>query len=260
MTTCPFERIPRVLDFNRTNVSDDPLSEKINALVELVEPREENTRQYLGASAIGSKCLRKVQFDWDPIHPVRFRNVFARGHFFEELTREQLKRAGFLFAPAERLSFEALGGLFRGHAECGPALPGVGYPCLWEHKCLRAKNWRALDRDGLDKAFPQYAAQVAIYQAYRRKRKSRALHGTQRRHLRALAPACPFQCRARAALERSRGHGDRSNPRRRAFAPSDRRPEDWHCRMCGCSEVLAWLNSRPLHEALPIVGDVDEAA
>jgi len=161
-----------MLDFNRANISDEALSAKINALIELVEPREVNVRQYLGASAIGSECLRKVQFDWlcDPIHPVRLRNVFARGHFFEELSRKQLKRAGFLFAPAERLAFEALGGFFRGHADGillgGPALPGVDYPCLWEHKCLCAKNWRALDRDGLAKAFPQYAAQVAIYQAY----------------------------------------------------------------------------------------------
>src|SRR5215471_12630653 len=29
-----------------------------------------------------------------------------------------------------------------------------------------AKNWRAVERDGLEKAFPQYAAQVSLYQAY----------------------------------------------------------------------------------------------
>ena len=33
-------------------------------------------------------------------------------------------------------------------------------------KAIDAKNWRALERDGLDKTFPRYAAQVAIYQAY----------------------------------------------------------------------------------------------
>ena len=40
------------------------------------------------------------------------------------------------------------------------------YPLLWEHKAINAKNWRALERDGLEKTFPQYAAQVALYQAY----------------------------------------------------------------------------------------------
>ena len=37
---------------------------------------------------------------------------------------------------------------------------------MWEHKCINAKNWRALERDGLEKTFPQYAAQVSLYQAY----------------------------------------------------------------------------------------------
>jgi hypothetical protein len=31
---------------------------------------------------------------------------------------------------------------------------------------MNAKNWRAIDRDGLVKPFPHYAAQVAIDQAY----------------------------------------------------------------------------------------------
>ena len=42
----------------------------------------------------------------------------------------------------------------------------LNYPFLWEHKAVNAKNWRALERDGLEKSFPQYAAQVALYQAY----------------------------------------------------------------------------------------------
>ena len=43
----------------------------INELIERAEPPSENFRQYLGASAIGSECLRKVQYDWmcDPVVP-----------------------------------------------------------------------------------------------------------------------------------------------------------------------------------------------
>ena len=52
-----------MLDFNRTNVSTSPLSVAINELIELTEWPEVNTRQYLGASTIGSECLRRVQFD-----------------------------------------------------------------------------------------------------------------------------------------------------------------------------------------------------
>ena len=39
-------------------------------------------------------------------------------------------------------------------------------PALWEHKALNAKNFRAVERDGLAKVFPRYAAQVALYQNF----------------------------------------------------------------------------------------------
>jgi hypothetical protein len=40
------------------------------------------------------------------------------------------------------------------------------YPCLFEHKCLGTKGWRAIERDGLLNAYPQYHAQCQIYMAY----------------------------------------------------------------------------------------------
>jgi hypothetical protein len=105
-----------VLDFNRANLSDWPLNTLINELIERAERPSENYRQYLGASAIGSECLRRVQFDWmcDPQLPGRIKDIFARGHFFEDVTRRHLLAAGFAFAPPERLEFQAAGGMFRG--------------------------------------------------------------------------------------------------------------------------------------------------
>jgi hypothetical protein len=161
-----------MLDFNRANISENPLSVAINDLIERTQPPEENTRQYLGASSVGSECLRRVQYDWmvDPQHRTRMRDIFERGHFFEELSRQYLIRAGFCFAPAERLCFLAADGLLRGHADgvlvAGPKLPGVGYPCVWEHKGLGGKGWRVVERDGVEAAYPHYAAQVWLYQAY----------------------------------------------------------------------------------------------
>ena len=107
-----------MLDFNRANVSISALSLAINELIERAEPPEENVRQYLGASSVGSECLRRVQYDWlvDPQHPTRTRDIFARGHFFEEVCRQHLKRCGFRFAPNE-LRFAAADGLFRGHVD-----------------------------------------------------------------------------------------------------------------------------------------------
>jgi len=64
-------------------------------------------------------------------------------------------------------------GDLRGHADgiviAGPNPLGsayVNYPFVWECKGLNSKNWRALSRNGLEKEFPRYAAQVALYQAY----------------------------------------------------------------------------------------------
>jgi hypothetical protein len=102
----------------------------------------------------------------------RTREIFDRGHYFEDRARQRLIAAGFKFAPPEALAFTAAGGALRGHADGivihGPDLPGAYliYPAIWECKAVNAKNWRAVERDGLEKTFPQYAAQVALYQAY----------------------------------------------------------------------------------------------
>jgi hypothetical protein len=160
------------LDFNRSNLSDRSINQLVNGLIERAEPPSENYRQYLGASGIGGECLRKMQYDWmvDPVFPARTKDIFQRGHFFEDLTRQRLIAAGFKFAPPEKLRFEAANGLFRGHADgillVGPQLPALRYPALWEHKCVKAKSWKAIERDGLAGLYAPYAGQVAIYQAY----------------------------------------------------------------------------------------------
>jgi hypothetical protein len=160
------------LNFNRSNLSERPINMLINELIERAEPPSENFRKYLGASSIGSECLRRVQYDWfvDPVFPIRTKDIFERGHFFEARTRQHLIAAGFSFAPTERLEFKAADGLFRGHADgiliAGPQLPALRYPCLWEHKCVKDKGWRAIERDGLVGLYAPYAWQVAIYQAY----------------------------------------------------------------------------------------------
>jgi hypothetical protein len=161
-----------VLDFNRAILSERPLNVLLNQLIEGAEPPGENTRQYLGASAMGSECLRKIQFDWmcDARFPARTRDIFDRGHWGEDLSRRHMIAAGFEFALPEQLEFTAVNRLFRGHADgiltAGPQIPALRYPCLWEHKCLKAKGWRAVERDELTGLYAPYAGQVALYQAY----------------------------------------------------------------------------------------------
>jgi hypothetical protein len=228
-----------MLNLNRANLSLEPISVVLNDLIEGSEPREENTRKYLGASSIGSECLRKVQYDWfcDPVHLSRTRDIFRRGQLFEELTRQHLIRAGFKFAPDDRLAFRAACELFRGHGDgiiiSGPEPPGVGYPCLWEHKGLGDKGWRKLERDGLVRAYPQYAAQCWLYMAYLNVTEQPAIftavnaNTMERLHLLLPFDAAQAQMwsdRAVTVIEASRA--DELLPR----AYDD--PEDWRCKMC----------------------------
>jgi hypothetical protein len=162
-----------MLDFNKANLSLTPLNIAMNEALDaaaLLQEREER-RTYLGASGIGSECLRKVAWDWqrDSTFPARIKRIFERGHMFEEITVKAFARAGFrMERGTPRTAFSAVGGLFRGHAD-GVILEAPAFlrtPCLFEHKALGSSGWKKIERDGLRKAYPQYYSQVALYQAY----------------------------------------------------------------------------------------------
>jgi len=101
------------------------------------------------------------------------RETSSARHLFEELTRQHLIRAGFTFAPDDRLGFRAADGLFR-HADgilgSGPALPGGRFSLHLEHKALGEKGWKSLERDGLENTYPGYAAGLAVPGLSRRHR------------------------------------------------------------------------------------------
>jgi hypothetical protein len=231
------------IDLNRSNLSDRLINQLVNDLIENAEPPSENFRQYLGASAIGAECLRKIQFDWmvDPVFPGRIKDIFARGHFFEEVTREHLKAAGFKFAPPERLEFKAADGLFRGHADGilidGPQLPALRYPALWEHKCVKAKGWRDIERNGLIGLYNVYAAQVAIYQVYLKVTDNPALFSVvnadtcERLHF-----LVPFDVQLAQATSDRAVVIIRATKAGELLARVTENPTDWRCRMCAHRE------------------------
>lgn len=164
-----------VLDFNRARVAGTDLSTAMNAVLDkaAVEKDRGERRQYLGASLIGSECLRKIQYSWqcDATEPARTYRIFERGHLFEAMLVKMLSEAGFrIERDTERTRFTAVDGMFKGHADGvivdGPELPGLKWPALWETKGLGSRGWKNLERDGLKKAYPHYYAQVVLYQAY----------------------------------------------------------------------------------------------
>jgi hypothetical protein len=162
-------------DYYKPKLENEPINIALNAAIErAAAATAELPRPYLGASGIGDKCLRRIQYDWwiKPELPARTREIFNRGHYFEERARRLLIAVGFKFAPSEALAFSAVDGVLRGHADGiithGPDLPGayVVYPLLWEHKCVKATSWHEIEREGLEKKHSKYLAQVALYQAY----------------------------------------------------------------------------------------------
>jgi hypothetical protein len=228
-----------MFDLNRSDRSAEPISIALNTLIDTNVFRE-TTRGYLGASAIGNPCMRRIQYDWmcDPEHPARLRDIFDRGHYFERRTREHFVRAGFRFASDDRLKFAALDGMLTGHADGifidGPKITDIGYPCLWECKCINNKGWRSLDRDGLEKAYPQYAAQIALYQHFLGVDVAPAIltainaDSCERVHLLILFDAEKAQhwvARARVIIEATRA--GELLPR---FTTD---PNNWRCRLCG---------------------------
>jgi hypothetical protein len=230
--------VVRSFNFNRANYSERAINVEINHLIEAAEPPSLNYRQYLGASFIGSECLRKVQYDWmcDPQHPVRTEDIFSRGHHFEARMRAHLIAAGFVFAPKHQLGFIELDGIFRGNADgiiiSGP-LVSLAYPCLWECKCLNAKGWRAVERDGLKGIYEVYADQVALYQAYLDCTNSALFSVLNADTCERLFFLVPFDAQ-RAQLISDRAVAVIEATRAGELLPRiSEDPNDWRCKACG---------------------------
>jgi hypothetical protein len=233
-------------EYYEPKLADEPINVALNEAIErAMAGKAELPRPYLGASIVGSECLRRVQYDWwiRPELDARTRAIFARGHYFEVRVREQLVAAGFRFAPPEALAFTAVNGDLRGHADgiviAGPNPLGnayVNYPFLWECKALNAKNYRALAKNGLEKEFPRYAAQVAIYQAYLRLTNPALFSTVNADTCEQLHFWVPFSAE-RAQLWSDRAANIIEATRAGELLPRGYKDStDWHCRVCAHKE------------------------
>jgi hypothetical protein len=167
-----------VLDFNSHSTKSDRFVDLIDRAID-ERAKQETRREYLGGSAIGEPCLRRLQYEYQSApkdegtdFQPRTRRIFHRGHEGEEWMVGWIRDAGFDLktekASGGQFGFEDCGGRFKGHIDgvilSGP--DGFKYPALWENKVLGAKGYNQLVRHGVAKAYPKYAAQLATYQAY----------------------------------------------------------------------------------------------
>lgn len=166
------------LDFNHRPKPSETLNDLIDEAI-CKKAAAEKPRNYLGGSAIGEPCARRLQYEylgkpkdagWD--FTSRTRRIFQRGHVGEEWMADWIRDAGFTIKThgkdGKQFGFEDCDGRFKGHIDgvvtAGPN--GFKYPALWENKVLGSKGFNSLVKHGIAKAYPKYHAQVVTYQAY----------------------------------------------------------------------------------------------
>lgn len=132
-------------------------------------------RSYLGASSIGNKCTRSLQYsfrhcvesDFDALSLKRFED----GHYSESVYIKRIKDAGYALQHEEngkQYGFSSHGGWFRGHRD-GMFLDLQEFGnAIWEHKS--SAKWTALEKlvekdesTALKKWNETYYAQAQVY-------------------------------------------------------------------------------------------------
>jgi hypothetical protein len=154
----------------------------------LEQHKNQEKREYLGASMLGDECVRKIQLQCMKHEiDVTAQNVrtFAIGHHLETLIAEWMILAGFDLKTkdenGEQFGFSIAGGKIAGHVDgiiygfpseiaedfasaANKTRPGAAW--LWECKTLNNKSWNDTAKRGVLVSKQLYYAQVQLYMAY----------------------------------------------------------------------------------------------
>lgn len=135
-----------------------------------LEHFQEDLRTHLGASVIGADCMREVWYDWrwvgaEEIGGREYR-LFNRGHLEEERNRQWLELAGCkILSEQEKIDF-GFGGHGGGSSDKIILLPpefNYSDPVLVEEKTHSDKNFKQVDKHGVQKAKPVHVKQANMY-------------------------------------------------------------------------------------------------
>lgn len=160
--------------------------QQINEILDakLVERhKSQEKRNYLGASAIGDECLRKVQLQYmgkEPEVSAQQLRTFDIGHCLEDLVIQWLRIAGFYVITrnenGEQFGFSTADGKLQGHVDGiiqgfpKKFVDGAGTsptaPWLLEIKTMNNKSWNDTKKHEVLVSKPIYYAQVQLYMAY----------------------------------------------------------------------------------------------
>jgi hypothetical protein len=155
----------------------DELNETLDRILQQ-QRNQQPPRDYLGASRMGVVCGRALQYEYlntpkDAPFTGRALRIFEMGHALEEMAREWLRQTGFSIVTHKNgnpIGFSAADGKIQGHVdgvivEHPPHLK-MSIPALWECKSMNNKSWNQTAEKGMRASKPEYAVQVAVYQAY----------------------------------------------------------------------------------------------
>lgn len=167
---------------------EDPTLEAMKKAVEESYNGERKRRSYIGASAIGHECSRKIWFsinhDWLEQHykiiykPISFKNMAAieDGHRTEDIVAGWLRKVPQVTLYTHKDDGSQFGfdwGFMRGHYDgvITGLLQAPQTPHIWENKCVNDKKFNDLkklisqygEKNALKEWDYQYYAQAVVY-------------------------------------------------------------------------------------------------
>lgn len=148
---------------------------KLQAAVDAaIEERiDDGFRTHLGASIIGRECTRSIWYDWRwakrADHSARVQRIFDRGTREEESFAQLLRDAGISIITHNKAGEQYKVSVLNGHFE--GSLDGVcsdipDKPEVWavtEFKTYNDSNFKALKKEGVEKAFYTHYVQGTVY-------------------------------------------------------------------------------------------------
>jgi len=146
--------------------------------------RNQEKRDYLGASGLGDECARRIQYRYmheEPKIKATTIRTFDIGHCLEDLVAQWLIDSGFGLRTKdennEQFGFSTANGKISGHIDglifsCDPEIEEVlnvsknPLPWLWENKTMNHRSWGETAKHGVFATKFQYYVQVQLYMAY----------------------------------------------------------------------------------------------
>lgn len=142
-------------------------------------------RPYLGMSAIGEECERKLWYNWRWMEDSKFDALtlarFADGHYSEDAIAARLREVDGIvlethLEDGRQIGFSDMEGHFRGHMDgiITGLLQAPKTPHVWEHKCVNETKFKKLntlkadvgEKNALQQWDEVYYAQAVLYMHY----------------------------------------------------------------------------------------------